>query len=486
MQTVSCPSCGAPVEFKSHASVVAVCEFCRATVMKDADAVTNLGVMSSVLEDYSRIQIGTAGVYGERHFTVIGRIQLRYSAGMWNEWFILFDDTTSAWLGDSSGLYTLTLPQAAPASLPSFDEIRIGRIYPLAGRAFVAAEKRVAECIGGQGELPFKVGQGWQATVADFRYRDQFLTLDYSDAPVPAVFAGAAVTLEQLKCQLLRDDEAIKQSAGKYRGKVDTLECPSCGTGIKYIPGVTNNLMCPACQAQLDAAGPQALVLAQGDKVERARATIALGAEATINKVRYQVIGAMVRADNEGTEWTEYLLYSTRADFFWLIETNEGWSRANVLAHWPERISPGAEVAVFERQNYQKLYDYPAVVRFAAGAFNWRVTVGDQVQVTEYKYGTSSLAAERTESELTWSRSTPVSLDQLKVWFGPTLRLKPVLNADAIPAKDTLVKFAMWIVGLNFIPLIANFWSTAFYLILAMLALFLPRMFLSDQNKGKP
>ena len=62
MQTVSCPGCGAPVEFKSHASVMAVCEFCRTTVVKEAEAVRDLGKMSAVLEDYSPIRIGTAGV----------------------------------------------------------------------------------------------------------------------------------------------------------------------------------------------------------------------------------------------------------------------------------------------------------------------------------------------------------------------------------------------------------------------------------------
>ena len=81
-----------------------------------------------------------------------------------------------------------------------------------------------------------------------------------------------------MKCQLLRDDEQIKASAGKYRGKLDALECPSCGTAIKYLPGVTTSLVCPSCQAQLDAAGPQAQILAQGEKVERVRTTIPLGA----------------------------------------------------------------------------------------------------------------------------------------------------------------------------------------------------------------
>src|ERR1035437_2419218 len=104
MQQVSCPGCGAPIQFKSAASVMAVCEFCKATVLKDADSVKNLGKMSDVLADYSPIQMGTSGSFGGQNFTVIGRIQLRYSAGIWNEWYILFDDGRASWLSDSSGM----------------------------------------------------------------------------------------------------------------------------------------------------------------------------------------------------------------------------------------------------------------------------------------------------------------------------------------------------------------------------------------------
>jgi hypothetical protein len=59
---------------------MAVCEFCRAPCRQGADAVRDLGKMSAVLEDYSPIQIGTAGSYGGRAFTVVGRIQLRWRA----------------------------------------------------------------------------------------------------------------------------------------------------------------------------------------------------------------------------------------------------------------------------------------------------------------------------------------------------------------------------------------------------------------------
>ena len=150
MQIVSCPSCGAEVQFKSHAAVMAVCGFCRATLLKDAESVKNLGTMSSVLEDYSPIQIGTSGTVGGRNFTVVGRIQLRYAEGMWNEWYVLYDDGSNAWLGDSSGLFTLTAEREAAGALPVFDAIRVASVYSIDQQRYLASEKRSCECIAGQ------------------------------------------------------------------------------------------------------------------------------------------------------------------------------------------------------------------------------------------------------------------------------------------------------------------------------------------------
>jgi len=77
--------------------------------------------------------------------------------------------------------------------------------YVIAAEQYVASDIRTAECIGGQGELPFSVHQGWQARVADFRRGSKFVTLDYSDAGPPKIYAGVAVALDQLNCQLLRE-----------------------------------------------------------------------------------------------------------------------------------------------------------------------------------------------------------------------------------------------------------------------------------------
>ncbi|MES2743643.1 MAG: DUF4178 domain-containing protein [Pseudomonadota bacterium] len=498
MQIVSCPSCGAQVAFRSHASVMAVCAYCDSTVMKEADAVKDLGKMSSVLEDYSPLRIGSGGTHGGRQFSVIGRIQLRYAAGMWNEWHVLFDDGGAAWLGDSSGLYTLTVQRPAVGALPALADIKPGKLYTIGEQRYTAAEVRTAECVAGQGELPFKVGPGYRIQVADFRQGGSVVTLDYSDGPVPTVFGGEAVTLEGMGCQLLRDAEQIKHSAGTYRGKLATLDCPACGGQIKFLPGVTRHLVCPACSAALDAASPKAEVVRAGERLAALAGTLELGAQAKIKQQDYQVIGLMRRADDDGEEWTEYLLYGARGGFFWLVETNQGWWRAEVMAHWPQWHWTGSDSVQLDQIEYAKLYEYGAQVRYAAGAFNWRVVVGDRSRVYEFGKGPVRLAAEITDAEMTWSRSTPLAHDQIKTWFGKQFHGGLVVTAPAGQRRTQLAqpgaepgpatdpqryrgaasKLIMFMLALNAVPLLGAFSSTWHYSLLGALAIYLPAHFL--------
>ena len=57
----ACPSCGAPVEFRSAASVSAVCSFCRSTLVRDGQALQRIGVSSELFDDHSPLQLGAAG-----------------------------------------------------------------------------------------------------------------------------------------------------------------------------------------------------------------------------------------------------------------------------------------------------------------------------------------------------------------------------------------------------------------------------------------
>ncbi len=65
------------------------------------------------MEDASPLQLGAEGRYRNSHFALIGRIQLRYQQGVWNEWHLLFDNQESGWLSEANGNYVITFPPRA-------------------------------------------------------------------------------------------------------------------------------------------------------------------------------------------------------------------------------------------------------------------------------------------------------------------------------------------------------------------------------------
>lgn len=478
MQQVACPGCGAPVQFKSAASVMAVCEYCKTTVLKDVGSVRDLGKMSDVLEDYSPLQIGTSGSVSAGAFSLVGRIQYQYTDGYWNEWYALFEDGRAGWLSDASGQYALTFAETVPGELPPFESLRPGRPFNHAGMVYAASDVRTARCTAGQGELPFQVGQGYLARVADFRAGDRFLSLDYSDAQA-RVYAGGALGLADFKPQLLRDPTQISDSAGRFRGKVAALACPSCGAPVACAVGVTVHVVCPSCHAQVDTAGATATVLAAGAAMEAVPFTLELGAEANIDGARYVVLGKMRRADEGGSFWSEYLLYAAGRPFLWLIETDEEWRRAAVLDRWPRWDGGGS--AQVDGRVFGHTSDYRARVTFAAGSFNWRVRVGETVRVSEYAAGTAGLAAEITAEELTWSLSTKLSLDQVRAWFGMHVHVEQQPHPRYV---DTARKIVIALLAINAIPLLFATNPCWLYTALAAGAVYLPAYFLDRLDEG--
>jgi hypothetical protein len=459
---------------------MAVCEFCRTTLLKDLGSVSNLGKMSEVLEDYSPLQIGSSGRRDERAFTLIGRIQLTYSAGFWNEWYLLFDDGTDGWLSDASGQYALTVERKTGGALPQFTELLPGRPLQVYSQLFTICDVRTARCTGGQGELPFKVGPGWEARVADLRAKDRFLTIDYSDPAAARVYVGEAVDLPGLSAQLLRDPDAISDAAGRFHGKIAALNCPSCGSPLAAVTGITVQSLCPSCHAQIDTSGATAAVLAAGSSVQAVHFTLELGAHATLEGRSYTVLGALRRSDADGgSVWSEYLLYAPGQEFIWLIETAEGWQRARVLDRWPEW--DGAANAVFQDRNFTQRFSYEAIVSFAAGSFNWRVAVGDRTRIIEFAHHDTQLAAEITREEMTWTRGVPLPLDQVRAWFGE----QALAQLTPHPSyRHTAHKMLIALAVLNFVPLIAAPATTIAYSLLAALGIYLPAYYLDRLDAG--
>jgi hypothetical protein len=218
----------------------------------DADAVRDVGKMAEVLEDYSPIRITTSGMYAGKAFGVVGRIQLRYAAGFWNEWYILFDDGSAGWLSDASGQYAVTV-DAGRRRCPPFGQIVPGGQYTLTGVTYVAADLRTAKLRGGEGRAAVPGRRRLAGAVADYRQPTASSPSITPTAIRRAAIVGKAVSLADLKCQLLRAPDEIARSAGRLKGKAGSLACPACGASISWRPAVAAHLHCPACGTESDA-----------------------------------------------------------------------------------------------------------------------------------------------------------------------------------------------------------------------------------------
>ena len=204
MVTANCPSCGAPVQFKSAASILAVCEYCRSTLVRHDINVEDIGKMAELKLDGSPLQLGAQGRYRGINFVVVGRIQLRFDAGIWNEWHLFFDDGRSGWLGEAQGNYAVSFLTQVSGYVPPFDTLNVGKKVQLKGQWFEVQNLESAHCISGEGELPFKVGAGYDAPVADLLgEKNAFATLDYSE-DTPLVFMGEHMEFDALHFSGLR------------------------------------------------------------------------------------------------------------------------------------------------------------------------------------------------------------------------------------------------------------------------------------------
>ena len=88
----SCPSCGAPVVFTLGASLLKVCEHCGVAVARKGADLTHYGQVAAPIPTPSVLKLGTSGRYeGAPRFTLVGRLQLDYGEGTWDEWLMGFD-----------------------------------------------------------------------------------------------------------------------------------------------------------------------------------------------------------------------------------------------------------------------------------------------------------------------------------------------------------------------------------------------------------
>jgi hypothetical protein len=400
------------VTFELGATLLKVCEHCGTAVARRGADLASYGKVAALIPTPSVLKLGLEGDYeGAPPFRLMGRLQLDYGAGTWDEWLMGFSDGSWAWLSEAQGRFHY-MGQSALPPLPGFDQVRPGQTLDLGPPGtFVVAEVRRARFASALGELPFAVAPGSELRYADLSGPGgRMATIDYgSGDTAEALYVGSEVTLDQLGfSDLPAAEDRLTRVAG------EDLKCPQCGGPVDVrAPDQTQRIACPYCGSLLDATKDLAVLEALARP--ELQPAIPLGSKGRLGGVEWTAIGAMERSVTvEGVRypWREYLLYEPRQGFRWLVEAKGHWSFVEPVAAGD--IGDRYGQPEYEGEKLSHFQSGTATVDHVLGEFYWAVARGDQTETDDYIAPPRMLSKEVADSEITWSLGTYTEPDA--VW----------------------------------------------------------------------
>ncbi|TGK07551.1 DUF4178 domain-containing protein [Leptospira semungkisensis] len=434
MPELSCPNCGAPVPIENKASVYAVCSSCKTLSVKKDVALEKIGLAGELSDDHSIVQIGTEGDYKGRHFRVLGRIQLRFELGFWNEWHVAEGDGSSAWLGEAQGSYYYTKIETGVdhEKLPLLEtedsgEIRVysttsegnrkERIRPgdtfTLDKDWTLKEVMTATCVGGEGELPLSFETGYTAPLLDLANEDGlFGTLDYSDSPA-LFFSGTFATLEELHLTNIRQEEvAYNQTPIPAK----SLQCLGCGASLNQLsPGFSKSIACEYCGTVMDAENEELKIISKFEDISKKDVKLPLGTKIKLPKLpESQVIGVLKKStevDGDTYTWTDYLL-RYQGGYSWLNENADNWTYFEPLPGVP-KWAAGLK-RVFDKKAYKWFSSSDSKTDLALGEFYWKVSAGEKAEIEDYIAPPNMISSEKTSQEIFWSKGTFIPFDVMR------------------------------------------------------------------------
>jgi hypothetical protein len=414
--------------FALGSSLLAVCPHCGSAVAREGAKVADYGKVAGLIPTPSVLALGMDGRYaGAPAFRLVGRLQLDWGQGTWDEWLMGFADGTSAWLSESQGRFHY-MGQVRLPPVPAFEDLQVGQTVDLgAPGTFVVAEVRGARFASAQGELPFAVAPGTEMRYADLSGPGgQFGTIDYGTTGVAeALYVGREVELSDLGLRPRADDERRQAARG------ESLKCPQCAGPLEVrAPDRTERLACPWCGSLLDATRDLAVLEALSKPP--IRPLVPLGAKGRLQGATWTVIGVMERSvtvEDVRYPWTEYLLYEPRHGFRWLVEAKRHWSFVEPLN--PGDVEP--DLARYQGERFAHFQSGQARVDHLLGEFYWAVARGETTETDDYVKPPRMLSREATaeaggrggtsQGEVNWSLGT--YLPPGEVWSAFALKGDP-------------------------------------------------------------
>lgn len=457
-----CPSCSAPIAFTAGTAQVLVCPYCQTVVGRKGPALEAWGRISAVVDTDSPLQLGAHGVYEGAGYRLVGHLQKDQGAGVWDEWYVEFDDGRRGWISESEGAFHLLfyLRDATydREKLSPGTRVRV-LDSELRAHDFVVEERNTARTTAAAGELPHDVNPAVSSVYVDATGTDgMFCTLDFTDdATTAEVFVGRQVPLEKLGISPDQLRPRVKKVA------LEHARCTECNGALSLqAPDRTKRVACPYCGALLDCSHGRLQFLEALQKPTH-EPVIPLGARGTLKGTEWICIGFQVRfceVEYVRYEWDEYLLFNRARGFTWFVLSNGHWVFLEPIPAGEVTRMPGG--ARYKGRHYKPFSEVTAVTEFVLGEFYWEVQKGETAVATEYILPPHSLNEDRTNSETTFTSGEYMPPEQVKAAFGlksvptPTGIAPSQPNPSRVRAHQGLQWAGIWSLALMAVFLLAS------------------------------
>lgn len=180
MDSLHCPSCGAPLAIQNRFVKMVACDFCAQVSLLKRGALERTGTVAMLADLPSILFLDAKGTLRDKPFHVLGRLQYGYDAGYWHEWFLAFEDGAQGWLQEDEGRFTLYHKVTLEGPAPRFDDIRVGESVRVSGQMFYVTEKGNAKILGGEGQLAFQILPGEVIQYVDGTSDGAQMSLEYA------------------------------------------------------------------------------------------------------------------------------------------------------------------------------------------------------------------------------------------------------------------------------------------------------------------
>ncbi len=446
MSVGQCPGCGAPLEFGGGQSPIRVCEYCSTVIHRTGAKLENYGKVAELFDTQSPLKLGLVGRYSNAEFRVVGRLQKSHGKGVWDEWYLRFDDERTGWLSESEGEWNLMFELGEVALPPNVNPWPMAAMT-LKDQRFVVEELGEAATYSASGELPSFDKE--HAYIDLTGPQGSFATLDFGSTP-PTLYAGTRVTLAALGFDANQLVPTPKKAA------LEAAKCPQCnGMLAMRAPDVSKRVTCPFCNALIDVAAGQLSFLQMLTPPPYPPA-LELGSRGTLEGHSWTVLAFLVRSCTvEGTRyaWDEYLLHHATEGFRWLMCSNGAWTFLTPIA--AGRTVIGQTAARYGDKSFKFFQEVNTQTDHVMGECYWEVEVGETACAREFVAPPESLNIDETLYEGTVTHGKLLSPEEVRKAWGlkeplpaPTGIAPAQPNPYRARATESFKWAAVWALGL--------------------------------------